>query len=126
MIYFIDILTDITGIGFNKVIGSSLCLIISFYVSFYVSLFSLCLLCHFLSQFVFVSFCVLFCLILCLSVSALDLQSCGISTEGARQLLDVLKYNTTVVVLDVRRNPLIGKAPPSPLQKTSSDTQINK
>lgn len=48
-------------------------------------------------------------MILLLNISALDLQSCGISTEGARQLLDVLKYNTTIVVLDVRRNPLIGK-----------------
>ncbi|XP_048749559.1 centrosomal protein of 78 kDa-like [Ostrea edulis] len=42
-------------------------------------------------------------------LKALDLQSCGISTEGARQLLDVLKYNTTIVVLDVRRNPLIDR-----------------
>ena len=36
------------------------------------------------------------------------MQGCGISTTGAKSLLDVLKYNTTVVVLDVRRNPLIG------------------
>ena len=38
------------------------------------------------------------------------MQGCGISTTGAKSLLDVLKYNTTVVVLDVRRNPLIGMA----------------
>jgi hypothetical protein len=42
--------------------------------------------------------------------TALDMQGCGISTTGAKSLLDVLKYNTTVVVLDVRRNPLIGMA----------------
>ncbi|VDI26759.1 centrosomal protein CEP78, partial [Mytilus galloprovincialis] len=40
-------------------------------------------------------------------LKALDMQGCGISTTGAKSLLDVLKYNTTVVVLDVRRNPLI-------------------
>lgn len=40
--------------------------------------------------------------------SALDMQGCGISADGAQHLLDVLKYNTTLVVLDVRRNPLIG------------------
>ena len=94
-------------------------------VSFFVSVCICIILCHFVSQsFILclsVSFCVLFCLILCLSVSALDLQSCGISTEGARQLLDVLKYNTTVVVLDVRRNPLIGK-PPLPPKKTPQKT----
>ncbi|XP_064595823.1 centrosomal protein of 78 kDa-like [Liolophura sinensis] len=42
-------------------------------------------------------------------LKALDLQSCGISSSGARTLLEVLKYNTTVVVLDVRRNPLIDR-----------------
>ncbi|XP_069102275.1 centrosomal protein of 78 kDa-like [Argopecten irradians] len=42
-------------------------------------------------------------------LKALDLQGCGISTTGAKALLDVLKYNTTVVVLDVRRNPLIDR-----------------
>ena len=44
-----------------------------------------------------------------LSFSALDMQGNGISSAGAKALLDVLKYNTTLVVLDVRRNPLIGK-----------------
>lgn len=53
-------------------------------------------------------YCIIY-MILSLNILALDLQSCGISTEGARQLLTVLKYNTTIVVLDVRRNPLIGK-----------------
>ncbi|XP_063437894.1 centrosomal protein of 78 kDa-like [Mytilus trossulus] len=42
-------------------------------------------------------------------LKALDMQGCGISTTGAKSLLDVLKYNTTVVVLDVRRNPLIDR-----------------
>ena len=37
------------------------------------------------------------------------MQGNGISSTGAKSLLDVLKYNTTLVVLDVRRNPLIGK-----------------
>ena len=41
--------------------------------------------------------------------SALDMQGNGISSAGAKALLDVLKYNTTLVVLDVRRNPLIGQ-----------------
>ncbi len=41
-------------------------------------------------------------------IAALDMQACGLSSEGAKSLLDVLKYNTTVVVLDVRQNPMIG------------------
>ena len=42
-------------------------------------------------------------------LKALDLQQCGLSEVGAKALLDVLKYNTTIVVLDVRQNPLIGE-----------------
>ncbi|NXB05427.1 CEP78 protein, partial [Cnemophilus loriae] len=41
-------------------------------------------------------------------LKALDLQRCGISNEGARSLLDALQTNTTLVVLDIRKNPLIG------------------
>ncbi|KFP83537.1 Centrosomal protein of 78 kDa, partial [Acanthisitta chloris] len=41
-------------------------------------------------------------------LKALDLQQCGISNEGARSLLDALQTNTTLVVLDLRKNPLIG------------------
>ncbi|NXH30858.1 CEP78 protein, partial [Myiagra hebetior] len=41
-------------------------------------------------------------------LKALDLQQCGISNEGARSLLDALETNTTLVVLDIRKNPLIG------------------
>ncbi|NXJ63311.1 CEP78 protein, partial [Rostratula benghalensis] len=40
-------------------------------------------------------------------LKALDLQQCGISSEGARSLLDALQTNTTLVVLDLRKNPLI-------------------
>ncbi|KAM6230371.1 centrosomal protein of 78 kDa isoform 1-T2 [Porphyrio hochstetteri] len=40
-------------------------------------------------------------------LKALDLQKCGISNEGARSLLDALHTNTTLVVLDIRKNPLI-------------------
>ncbi|KAM6303768.1 LOW QUALITY PROTEIN: centrosomal protein of 78 kDa [Podargus strigoides] len=42
-------------------------------------------------------------------LKALDLQQCGISNEGARSLLDALRTNTTLVVLDVRKNPLIDR-----------------
>ncbi|NXA92048.1 CEP78 protein, partial [Melanocharis versteri] len=41
-------------------------------------------------------------------LKALDMQQCGISNEGARSLLDALQTNTTLVVLDIRKNPLIG------------------
>ena len=37
------------------------------------------------------------------------MQQCGISNVGAKALLDILKYNTIIVVLDLRKNPLIGK-----------------
>ncbi|XP_021236659.1 centrosomal protein of 78 kDa isoform X1 [Numida meleagris] len=40
-------------------------------------------------------------------LKALDLQQCGISNEGARSLLDALQTNSTLVVLDIRKNPLI-------------------
>lgn len=38
------------------------------------------------------------------------MQATGVSTAGAKAFLDVLKYNTTLVVLDLRRNPLIGES----------------
>ncbi|XP_054144679.1 centrosomal protein of 78 kDa isoform X3 [Melozone crissalis] len=56
-------------------------------------------------------------------LKALDLQQCGISNEGARSLLDALQTNTTLVVLDVRKNPLIGlssKKSVSPGKKNST------
>eukprot|EP00118_Oscarella_pearsei_P010747 m.67819 g.67819 ORF g.67819 m.67819 type:complete len:524 (+) comp35475_c0_seq9:14-1585(+) len=40
-------------------------------------------------------------------VKALDLQQCGISNKGARQLLACLEYKTNLCVLDIRLNPLI-------------------
>ncbi|XP_028658273.2 centrosomal protein of 78 kDa [Erpetoichthys calabaricus] len=40
-------------------------------------------------------------------LKALDLQKCGISNEGAQALYDVLQSNATIVVLDLRMNPLI-------------------
>ncbi|XP_060101982.1 centrosomal protein of 78 kDa [Heteronotia binoei] len=43
-------------------------------------------------------------------LKALDLQQCGISNDGARSLLDALKTNTTLVVLDIRKNPLVDHA----------------
>ncbi|KAK7933521.1 hypothetical protein WMY93_004417 [Mugilogobius chulae] len=43
-------------------------------------------------------------------VKAVDLQKCGLSNEGARRLLETLKNNSTLSVLDVRSNPLIDKA----------------
>ncbi|XP_048359999.1 centrosomal protein of 78 kDa isoform X2 [Sphaerodactylus townsendi] len=43
-------------------------------------------------------------------LKALDLQQCGISNDGAKLLLDAFKTNTTLVVLDIRQNPLVDHA----------------
>ena len=40
--------------------------------------------------------------------AALDLQSCGITTEGGSHLQEVLKLNATLIVLDLRANTLLG------------------
>ncbi|XP_014027650.2 centrosomal protein of 78 kDa isoform X1 [Salmo salar] len=40
-------------------------------------------------------------------VKALDLQKCGLSNDGTRSLLEALKSNSTLCVLDIRRNPLV-------------------
>jgi len=40
-------------------------------------------------------------------LKALDLQQCGLSSNGAISLLNILEYNTTLCVLDVRRNPMV-------------------
>lgn len=37
------------------------------------------------------------------------MQQCGISTVGAMAFQPVLKFNSTVSVLDLRLNPLIGE-----------------
>uniref|UniRef100_A0A3B5ANR2 Centrosomal protein 78 n=1 Tax=Stegastes partitus TaxID=144197 RepID=A0A3B5ANR2_9TELE len=42
-------------------------------------------------------------------VKAVDLQRCGLSNEGARRLLEALKTNSSLRVLDIRSNPLVGK-----------------
>ncbi|XP_071393649.1 centrosomal protein of 78 kDa [Centroberyx affinis] len=42
-------------------------------------------------------------------VKAVDLQKCGLSSEGARCLLEALKTNSTLCVLDIRSNPLVDK-----------------
>ncbi|XP_068616932.1 centrosomal protein of 78 kDa [Brachionichthys hirsutus] len=42
-------------------------------------------------------------------VKAVDLQRCGLSSEGARRLLEALKTNSTLHVLDIRNNPLVDK-----------------
>ncbi|ERE78404.1 centrosomal protein of 78 kDa isoform X1 [Cricetulus griseus] len=38
---------------------------------------------------------------------ALDLQQCGLTSEGAKALLEALETNRTLVVLDIRKNLLI-------------------
>ncbi|XP_073734144.1 centrosomal protein of 78 kDa isoform X4 [Callorhinus ursinus] len=38
---------------------------------------------------------------------ALDLQQCGLTNEGAKALLKALETNRTLVILDVRKNPLV-------------------
>lgn len=40
-------------------------------------------------------------------LKALDLQQCGLTSEGAKALLEALETNRTLVVLDIRKNPLI-------------------
>ncbi|KAH0617166.1 hypothetical protein JD844_028906 [Phrynosoma platyrhinos] len=43
-------------------------------------------------------------------LETLDLQQCGITNEGAKSFLDAFKTNTTLVVLDIRKNPLVDHA----------------
>jgi len=42
------------------------------------------------------------------SRAALDLQSCGITTDGASHFQEVLRLNTTLIILDLRANALLG------------------
>ncbi|XP_019954552.2 centrosomal protein of 78 kDa [Paralichthys olivaceus] len=44
-------------------------------------------------------------------VKAVDLQRCGLSNEGAHRLLQALKTNSSLCVLDIRSNPLVDKVP---------------
>ena len=41
--------------------------------------------------------------------TALDVQQCGISNRGALAFQSLLRCNKSLVVLDLRINPLIGK-----------------
>ncbi|XP_073734146.1 centrosomal protein of 78 kDa isoform X8 [Callorhinus ursinus] len=40
-------------------------------------------------------------------LETLDLQQCGLTNEGAKALLKALETNRTLVILDVRKNPLV-------------------
>ncbi|PIO39050.1 hypothetical protein AB205_0181850 [Aquarana catesbeiana] len=40
-------------------------------------------------------------------LKALDVRQCGITNEGAKAFLHALQTNTTLMILDVRKNPLI-------------------
>lgn len=42
-------------------------------------------------------------------VKAVDLQRCGLSNEGGRRLLEAMKTNSSLCVLDIRSNPLVDK-----------------
>lgn len=43
-------------------------------------------------------------------LKALDLQQCGITNVGAKSFLEAFNTNTTLVVLDIRKNPLVDHA----------------
>jgi centrosomal protein CEP78 len=43
-------------------------------------------------------------------LKAIDLQQCGITNTGAHALQNVMTYNTNLVVIDIRLNPLIDPA----------------
>ncbi len=55
-------------------------------------------------------------------LKALDLQDCGITTVGAKHLLDGLKFNAMMHVLDVRLNVNIDR---DTLQKIMEQVMIN-
>uniref|UniRef100_A0A8C0M243 Centrosomal protein 78 n=1 Tax=Canis lupus familiaris TaxID=9615 RepID=A0A8C0M243_CANLF len=46
---------------------------------------------------------------------ALDLQQCGLTNEGAKALLRTLETNRTLVILDIRKNPLVGVTTKKPV-----------
>ena len=52
----------------------------------------------------------------------MDLQDCGITTVGANHLLEGLKFNAMMHVLDVRLNPKIDR---DTLQKIMEQVMIN-
>ena len=48
-------------------------------------------------------------LFVCFFHVAIDLQSCGMTTDGAKLFIEMLKLNSCLMVLDVRANAPIGK-----------------
>lgn len=50
---------------------------------------------------------------------ALDVRQCGITNEGAKAFLHALQTNTTLMILDVRKNPLIGMTTYLQVQKVA-------
>lgn len=40
-------------------------------------------------------------------ISALDIQHCGLSNKGADQIRNLVTINATLVVVDIRNNPLV-------------------
>nr|CAB3230059.1 centrosomal protein of 78 kDa-like [Phallusia mammillata] len=40
-------------------------------------------------------------------LKALDLQNCGLSVVGAKYLLTTMEHNRTLIVLDIRQNPMV-------------------
>ena len=40
---------------------------------------------------------------------ALDLQSCGITSDSAQYMKEILKLNTVLTIVDMRANELIGE-----------------
>ncbi|XP_013408527.1 centrosomal protein of 78 kDa [Lingula anatina] len=55
-------------------------------------------------------------------LKALDIQQCGVGSSGGKALLDTLKFNTTIVVLDIRANPMIDR---NTLQSIMEHIMIN-
>jgi len=41
--------------------------------------------------------------------SALDLQDCAISTNGAKEFLNSAKFNSLIHIIDIRNNPLVDR-----------------
>lgn len=42
--------------------------------------------------------------------TAIDLQECGLTDTGAQALLEALKLNSTVLILDIRGNHLVNRS----------------
>ncbi|XP_019503833.1 PREDICTED: centrosomal protein of 78 kDa [Hipposideros armiger] len=57
---------------------------------------------------------------------ALDLQQCGLTNEGAKALLKALETNRTLVVLDIRKNPLQSDFPVTVTVESPSSSEIEE